>query len=788
MAEARRASQDNGVEQSLLALSKLATHLEQASSLPVETSNVSQLLSAVLSHMNQLEPNGSADCYSILQAAQQACSQAFHRLLDMQQQPPAHDIEPEGISTVRIFLQLVHGILCQRKWLQALGSENFRALRNSLCKTLKASIIPLVELAFAAHGQQTQQSAALTAALQSLWAIARSSACALREGPDELRSYPLLNCTWVTCMKMLTSEPEKMCSLVLQTDESKQSLLSCLLDSIQQEYSLCRSDPSDQHIQVMKFWLQHLHRLASALPHVALQNWEVFLQRASSWLQDIHQLCCNGHDIANDIHVKLQSLLATRLSIVCNLSMSAAGDHELQALFSLLDGQQPPELLLVAEMLARPGLISGAKFKQMAAEQLLPKLFAQAQEALHDFPAGLQCSCITRVHSAAVAFLANCCSAGCGWQEGQVALFKLALNPDPLVQQLLSFAWGGILRRSDDSLARAHLSALYSVLCGVLRLEAAQDAYERPSATVEQLAALLAGLCLSASSIPRRCLQQIFWQVASSPATASPADPALAAISCRLLRLSQGRQADRQDMQRRADLLQETLLQATAHPASPQLLQILVKAEELVLCLQAASPHKMVDMPMTMNSLLECLASLGDHTQRDACQAQALKIILRLLASTDDNTWLSPVLPIIQEHQLWNTKATTTVASLLGVCAGIEPRPQAIFHATLTVPTWPVKHAAMQGFLHFMRAPGSTSFQTMLPPALYDQQQQQQQQALGMLEQGLQILEEVLANGGGENLRFDGCSGLAQKEADMQCLLASLMGRLQAVQTQIGHT
>ena len=49
----------------------------------------------------------------------------------------------------------------------------------------------------------------------------------------------------------------------------------------------------------------------------------------------------------------------------------------------------------------------------MAAEQLLPKLFAQAQEALHGFPAGLQCKCITRVLSAAVAFLANCCSAGC---------------------------------------------------------------------------------------------------------------------------------------------------------------------------------------------------------------------------------------------------------------------------------------------------------------------------------------------------------------------------------------
>ena len=82
-----------------------------------------------------------------------------------------------------------------------------------------------------------------------------------------------------------------------------------------------------------------------------------------------------------------------------------------------------------------------------------------------------------------------------------------------------------------------------------------------------------------------------------------------------------------------------------------------------------------VDMPMTMNSLLECLASLGDHTQRDACQAQALKIILRLLASTDDNTWLSPVLPIIQEQQLWKHQGKSwhcvclCVLTFPGMCA-----------------------------------------------------------------------------------------------------------------------
>ena len=87
----------------------------------------------------------------------------------------------------------------------------------------------------------------------------------------------------------------------------------------------------------------------------------------------------------------------------------------------------------------------------------------------------------------------------------------------------------------------------------------------------------------------------VMLQVASSPATASPADPALAAISLPSVCVSP--RADRQTGRTcRGGLTccRRRLLRATAHPASPQLLQILVKAEELVLCLQAASPHKMV--------------------------------------------------------------------------------------------------------------------------------------------------------------------------------------------------
>ncbi len=44
----------------------------------------------------------------------------------------------------------------------------------------------------------------------------------------------------------------------------------------------------------------------------------------------------------------------------------------------------------------------------------------------------------------------------CGWQEGQFALFKLALNPEPLVQHVLLSAWGGILRYTQPTSTPCH--------------------------------------------------------------------------------------------------------------------------------------------------------------------------------------------------------------------------------------------------------------------------------------------------------------------------------------------
>ncbi len=40
------------------------------------------------------------------------------------------------------------------------------------------------------------------------------------------------------------------------------------------------------YLQVIKFWMQHLHKLASALPATVLQHWSGFSQQASSWLSD----------------------------------------------------------------------------------------------------------------------------------------------------------------------------------------------------------------------------------------------------------------------------------------------------------------------------------------------------------------------------------------------------------------------------------------------------------------------------------------------------------------------
>ena len=48
--------------------------------------------------------------------------------------------------------------------------------------------------------------------------------------------------------------------------------------------------------------------------------------------------------------------------------------------------------------------------QRIAAEQLLPLMFGQAQQFLHDLPDESKCNLIGRIQAAAVAFLADCCS------------------------------------------------------------------------------------------------------------------------------------------------------------------------------------------------------------------------------------------------------------------------------------------------------------------------------------------------------------------------------------------
>ncbi|KAK9862728.1 hypothetical protein WJX84_002231 [Apatococcus fuscideae] len=470
----------------------------------------------------------------------------------------------------------------------------------------------------------------------------------------------------------------------------------------------CSPDKIAQLIsQVMKFWLQHLHRFAHSLAAPVIQIWTEFIGRSSGWLQNLNRRCLSTIEKSDSPTLTMHSLMTVRLAMVCNVTLSGADEDELKACLDTILSQRPLELQLVAEMLARPGLMASPKLRRQAANQLLPLLYEHAASAVHDLEMEAKCTFIGRLQTAALIFLAECCSA------------RMSLNPEPILQQLLLSTWGGILRRCDDELANVHLMALFAVLCGMVQAEAAQDGFERPSAVLEQLVALLAGLVQSSSPGPQLHLEQLAWQAGSRSVHGSVADMAVSAVSCRLLRLAQNSQVPKETLSSRAAVLQETIIQAHTETASPGLLQLLNKGEELLLFLQKASAHHLVDVASLTTHVLDCLASIYQLPQADACRAKALRMLQHLYTPGDDASWLSSLAAVIEDGQLWNSKAGANVASLLGAYASLESQPQALFHPTMTVSAWNVKHAAMQGFLCFMRA-SSTDFHKMLPSAIYD--------------------------------------------------------------------
>ncbi|KAK9841160.1 hypothetical protein WJX74_001202 [Apatococcus lobatus] len=686
---------------------------------------IAQLISQVTKYARILKPGSIVDVQQLLVEAVGVCSTAAQQISadtkqqqQQQQQQATPHISPAVLEAASEYLQTVHSISFSQSWLQALGSNIFKSTRNSLCKTMTHDILFLVEGAFVT-GTNLRADCHLKKALQTIWDIAKAGAQHLRGGPDEFRCYPLLNSAWVAGMKMLTSDSDSMCKLALHTDGLQQGILTCLLDAIHREMSLFLSSSSDQHIQVMKFWLQHLHRFAHSLAAPVIQIWTEFIGRSSGWLQNLNRRCLSTIEKSDSPTLTMHSLMTVRLAMVCNVTLSGADEDELKACLDTILSQRPLELQLVAEMLARPGLMASPKLRRQAANQLLPLLYEHAASAVHDLEMEAKCTFIGRLQTAALIFLAECCSARIGWQEGQAVLFRMSLNPEPILQQLLLSTWGGILRRCDDELANVHLMALFAVLCGMVQAEAAQDGFERPSAVLEQLVALLAGLVQSSSPGPQLHLEQLAWQAGSRSVHGSVADMAVSAVSCRLLRLAQNSQVPKETLSSRAAVLQETIIQAHTETASPGLLQLLNKGEELLLFLQKASAHHLVDVASLTTHVLDCLASIYQLPQADACRAKALRMLQHLYTPGDDASWLSSLAAVIEDGQLWNSKAGANVASLLGAYASLESQPQALFHPTMTVSAWNVKHAAMQGFLCFMRA-SSTDFHKMLPSAIYD--------------------------------------------------------------------
>ena len=63
-------------------------------------------------------------------------------------------------------------------------------------------------------------------------------------------------------------------------------------------------------MQVLKFWLQHLHRLAAALPQTLLRHWTKFAHQARQWMFE-------AHERYTTLLVILSELLAVQVSKKC---------------------------------------------------------------------------------------------------------------------------------------------------------------------------------------------------------------------------------------------------------------------------------------------------------------------------------------------------------------------------------------------------------------------------------------------------------------------------------------
>ncbi|DBA67335.1 TPA: hypothetical protein ACH3X2_001632 [Trebouxia sp. C0005] len=658
-------------------------------------------------------------------------------------------LQPYIIHAAAAFLDFAKVTLLSKEWLQMAGSELFATVATATRTAIKDSIIPLL-CSLVAKGTFATGMAVLEP-YERLVTIGSSSADIIAgrlqvSQAKELRSFAVLNLAWSSIIRLLlvlANLPEQ--PRIAQSFQVAH-LLQLLIGYVGHDFDILMEQQDLNQLKVVRFWAQHLTRLATAFTAVSQTVWSpvaamtAHMHNHMPLIRDADgeamQNTCQ--EVQQHVLSKLGNLAAVCLpdcgpgrgmppwihALCCQATTPASeGSPASQSLEAI---PMAGKLVTALGILQHGGLLT-APAQLTCAEHLLPLVMTGACK--HLYVRALTCAPLrAAIAQAVMVFMAACCrnrETGGAWQQCELFLFRQAMMPTPLRLHLLAEVWCAVVRQSSPGLAESHVQALHKLVMSVAHCcdayQPTGDAKLEPadqhmaSHALQQLTQLTAHLLQAMPLHPRQHLAQTLLWAAQGSCGVTAGTAAAVAATLRVLQLTSSASQPALPAEASRQVLQDTnrAVDQSDKGASGVLLTCMAEAVGLqqIIAEQA-------DCTETRQSFQMTIELIGKVESGDTWSAPALHL-LYLLRHMLHAGHLSRVLPALLRLQ-HDSKAAPYVAALAASYAEAQSPPVQLFHIILEERHWALQHEAMESLLLYVRSPKSGDFKQVLPKSLYN--------------------------------------------------------------------
>ncbi|KAL0040752.1 hypothetical protein WJX79_004303 [Trebouxia sp. C0005] len=598
-------------------------------------------------------------------------------------------LQPYIIHAAAAFLDFAKVTLLSKEWLQMAGSELFATVATATRTAIKDSIIPLL-CSLVAKGTFATGMAVLEP-YERLVTIGSSSADIIAgrlqvSQAKELRSFAVLNLAWSSIIRLLlvlANLPEQ--PRIAQSFQVAH-LLQLLIGYVGHDFDILMEQQDLNQLKVVRFWAQHLTRLATAFTAVSQTGWSPVAAMTAHMHNHMPLIRDADGEAMQNTCQEVQQHVLSKLGNLAAVCLPDCGPGR----------GMPPWIHALCCQATTPASEGSPASQSLEAIPMAGKLVTalgilQHGACKHLYVRALTCAPLrAAIAQAVMVFMAACCrnrETGGAWQQCELFLFRQAMMPTPLRLHLLAEVWCAVVRQSSPGLAESHVQALHKLVMSVAHCcdayQPTGDAKLEPadqhmaSHALQQLTQLTAHLLQAMPLHPRQHLAQTLLWAAQGSCGVTAGTAAAVAATLRVLQLTS----------------------SASQPALP------AEASRQVL----QDTNRAVDQSDKGASgvLLTCMAEAVGLQQIIAEQADC----------TETRQSFQMTIELIGKH---DSKAAPYVAALAASYAEAQSPPVQLFHIILEERHWALQHEAMESLLLYVRSPKSGDFKQVLPKSLYN--------------------------------------------------------------------